>query len=107
MTKGLRLADVLADALRDLNVSKPLVVAAGDGDPALSQAECLAMAAAVPDSRELLYPKAHLGNLFAAAAAVQVALAAAWADRQSAGVPVLANCFGPGSEQAAFALEAL
>jgi len=107
MATDLRLVDVLADVLRGLNVSKPLTVAAGDGDPALSQAECLAMKAAVPDSRELLRPKAHLGNLFAAAAAVQVALAAAWAARQSASLPILANCFGPGSEQAAFAMEAL
>jgi 3-oxoacyl-[acyl-carrier-protein] synthase II len=107
MATGLRLVDVLADVLHGLNVSKPLIVAAGDGDPVLSQAECVAMEAAVSDRRELLRPKAHLGNLFAAAAAVQVALAATWAARQSAGVPILANCFGPGSEQAAFAVEAL
>jgi hypothetical protein len=47
----------------------------------------------------------HLGNLFAAAAVVQLALAAALASRQP-GTPVLADCFGPGTEQAAFVVEA-
>lgn len=106
MAKGLRLADTLAHVLRGMQASQPLVVAAGDGDPAFSQAERTAIETVFPDRREQLCPKAHLGNLFAAAAAVQVALAAAWAARQSAGVPILAHCFGAGSEQAAFALEA-
>jgi 3-oxoacyl-(acyl-carrier-protein) synthase len=105
---GFPLEEVITDVLRGLDVSpKPLIVAAGDGDPTFSQAECAAMEEVVPDRRGLLRPKEHLGNSFAAAAAVQVALAAAWAARQSAGVPILASCFGPGSEQAAFALEAL
>jgi len=50
-------------------------------------------------------PKAHLGNLFAAAAAVQVALAAVLAKRAENDGAVLAHCFGYGSEQAAFVLE--
>jgi len=52
-----------------------------------------------------LRPKAQLGNLFAAAAAVQVALAAAWAKRAGSGCEVLANCFGHGSEKAAFLMD--
>jgi hypothetical protein len=52
-----------------------------------------------------IYPKPQLGNLFAAAAAVQVALAARLASRGDTHGPVLANCFGYGSEQAAFVLE--
>jgi hypothetical protein len=49
-------------------------------------------------------PKKHAGDLFAAAALLQVALAAL--QLQHVGSPVLANCFGHGSEQAAFILEA-
>jgi hypothetical protein len=44
-----------------------------------------------------------LGDLFAAAAPLQVALAALLAGQL--GQPVLANCFGHGTEQAAFLLE--
>jgi hypothetical protein len=51
-----------------------------------------------------LFPKRHAGNLFAAAAALQVGLGALLAQRL--GRRVLANCFGYGSEQAAFLLEA-
>jgi hypothetical protein len=54
---------------------------------------------------EQFRPKSHLGNLFAASAAVQVALAASLANRRQHG-PILANCFGHGTEQAAFLLEA-
>jgi hypothetical protein len=53
----------------------------------------------------LLRPKANLGNLFAAAAAVQVGLAAELAGKRERGQPVLAICFGYGSEQASFVLE--
>jgi hypothetical protein len=56
---------------------------------------------------ELLRPKLHLGNIFAAAAAVQVGLAAELAGRGESGRPVLADCFGYGSEQASFALEGI
>jgi 3-oxoacyl-(acyl-carrier-protein) synthase len=116
MGAGFGLADVMADVLGDVlskvtggltGTPKPLVVAAGDEDREFSQAECEAMDEVVPDRQGVLRPKTHLGNLFACAAAVQVALAAAWAARQPAGAPVVANCFGPGGEQAAFAVEAL
>ena len=50
-------------------------------------------------------PKAALGDLFAAAAPVQVGLAAGWTRFNHARCRVLANCFGYGSEQAAFLLE--
>ena len=52
-----------------------------------------------------LYPKLYLGNLYAAAAAVQVVLAAALAQRAELGQQVLANCFGHGSQQGVFLLE--
>ena len=53
----------------------------------------------------VLSPKLHVGNLFAAAAALQVILATEAAGRGAAGRRVLANCFGHGSQQAAFVLE--
>jgi 3-oxoacyl-[acyl-carrier-protein] synthase II len=54
---------------------------------------------------ETVRPKRHLGNLFAAAAAVQVAVAAAVARQGPRGRRVLASCIGHGSEEAAFLLE--
>ena len=83
------------------------VVAAGDGDVPIGAAEQGALAAANVRPALLVRPKQHLGNLFAAAAAVQVALAADLAHGLDAGGRVVANCFGHGSEQAAFALEAV
>lgn len=81
-----------------------LVVAGGDGDQEVSQAEQLALERAGLDKAETIHPKKQLGNLFAASAAVQVALAAEMASRREQGT-VLANCFGFGSEKAAFLLE--
>jgi 3-oxoacyl-[acyl-carrier-protein] synthase II len=81
------------------------VVSAGDGDVPLSTAEQHAMDAIGLRPIRVVRPKAHLGNLFAAAAAAQVALAAVVADHAENDGTVLANCFGYGSEQAAFVLE--
>jgi 3-oxoacyl-(acyl-carrier-protein) synthase len=55
-------------------------------------------------SRGSLRPKPCVGNLFAAAAALQVALGAVLANQT--GGRVLSECFGHGSEQAAFLLQA-
>ena len=82
-------------------------VAAGDGDVPIGDAEQGALAEANVRPALLVRPKQHLGNLFAAAAAVQVALAADMASEQDAGRRVLANCFGHGDEQAAFVLESV
>jgi 3-oxoacyl-(acyl-carrier-protein) synthase len=81
------------------------VVAATDGNPTFAEAERAALEQSGLGQAERICPKAHLGNLFAAAAAVQVAMAAAWAARESGGTRVLADCFGPGTEQGAFLLE--
>ena len=62
---------------------------------------CLNESRAIPNC--VLRPKPCVGNLFAAAAALQAALGAMLVDRL--GGRVLANCFGHGSEQAAFLLE--
>ncbi len=51
----------------------------------------------------VITPKPAAGNLFAAAAALQVAIGALLVERSHGAV--LANCFGYGSEQAAFRLE--
>ena len=51
----------------------------------------------------IISPKKQTGDLFAAAAALQIGLGALLVDRS--GWHVLTNCFGHGSEQAAFLLE--
>lgn len=100
------LADILFDVFRAADVvGRPLIVGAGDGDAGIASAERTAIERAGLGGCEMICPKKHLGNLFAAAAGVQVALAAALAS-QSCATTVLANCFGYGSEQAAFLLEA-
>ena len=91
--------------LSRLTVHSPeAVVAAADGDATLRSKEDQALIQLGVRESALLRPKMHLGNLFAAAAAVQVALAATLAKRQKR---ILANCFGHGSEQGAFLLERL
>jgi 3-oxoacyl-[acyl-carrier-protein] synthase II len=84
----------------------PRIVAAADGDTARAESERTALHAVGLEGVETVCPKEHLGNLFAAAAAVQVAVAPEWARRSGAPGQVLANCFGYGEQQAAFALEA-
>ena len=87
--------------------ARPLgsVVAADDADTARRAAEREALAAIGADGERALRPKRHVGDLFAASAAVQVALAAELARRSETQGRVLADCFGHGSEQAAFVLE--
>lgn len=100
------LTETLANVLRALAApADSQLVAAASGEPEFSQAEAGALAAAGMHCGERICPKEHLGNLFAAAAPVQVALAALLAARRG-GAPVLAHCFGHGTEQAAFRLEA-
>jgi len=82
-----------------------LLVAAGDGQPELHQREMRAIDELCPRA-EVTYPKKHLGDLFAAAAAVQVALAAKSVSLAGPTAVVWANCFGHGSEVASFAMEA-
>lgn len=79
------------------------IITAANGDPALEQAEMEALARAGVAAPLRLSPKQQAGDLFAAAAPLQVAVGALAARRL--GQAVLANCFGHGSEQAAFLLE--
>ncbi len=81
------------------------LVPAGDGDRFIAQAETEAIARASLLVGRRVHPKRYLGNLFAAAAAVQVALAATMAHGAGAGKHVLAHCFGHGSQQGALLLE--
>lgn len=77
------------------------IVCAADGDPGVAQREERALVRCEIAGKERIAPKKQLGNLYAAAAAVQVGLAAAMTPASGR---VLANCFGHGSEQAAFLL---
>lgn len=79
-----------------------VIVSSADGDRQLATAEEDAHARVGLNAQETVRPKAHAGNLFAAAAALQVGLAAMLAERHGS---ALANCFGYGREQAAFLLE--
>lgn len=85
----------------------PTVVGAGEGNSAVETSETRAIEHAHLECRDLLRPKSNIGDLFAAAAPVQVGLAAQLARQQEQGQTVMANCFGYGSEKAAFVLEAM
>lgn len=71
----------------------------------MREAESQAIEQASLHTAARLQPKRFLGNLYAAAAAVQVALGAAVAHRAGCGQRVLANCFGYGSQFGSFVLE--
>jgi hypothetical protein len=85
----------------------PIIVGAGDGNSSVETCETRALERAHLECRDLLRPKSNIGDLFAAAAPVQVGLAAQLARQQEQGHTVMANCFGYGSEKAAFLLEAM
>jgi 3-oxoacyl-[acyl-carrier-protein] synthase II len=99
-------ADRCANIMTALGPDRPdLLVAAGDGQPKLHRRERRAIDELCPQV-EVVYPKKHLGDLFAAAAAVQVALAAKSVWLAGPGAVAWANCFGHGSEVASFSMEA-
>lgn len=79
------------------------LIAAANSDPVLEQAEAEALARTHIRAPLTLSPKRQLGDLFAAAAPLQVALGALLA--RQLGQPVVADCFGHGTEQAAFLLD--
>ena len=79
------------------------LVSAADDVLTFRDDEAQAVASAGVAVESMLCPKMHVGNLFAAAAALQVALGAVLAERL--GGAVLAHCFGHGSDPAAFLLE--
>ena len=79
------------------------LVAAANGDVPAGKDEEQALSSRKITASTVIHPKKQAGDLFAAAAGLQVGLAALLASR--CGGRVLANCFGHGSEQAAFVLE--
>lgn len=79
-----------------------VVVAAG-GEA--REAETSVLAALGLSGRKTVYPKAGVGDLFAAAAPLQVALGALLAEHSARGDCVLADCFGFGDEQAVVRLQ--
>lgn len=127
--------DTMTQVLRQLpSMAFDAFVSASDGDEPSRADEANALASANIKAQPAICPKSRLGNLFAAAAPAQVALGALLvyqrgrSQRPSGGTlrtsqsdlpfrstlnsqlstspgPVLANCFGHGSELAAFVLE--
>jgi 3-oxoacyl-[acyl-carrier-protein] synthase II len=96
-----------ADVLASLEAAGAgAILSAGDGDCQIVRDEDLALQAAGLQDCGRTYPKRSAGNMFAASAALQVAVAALVAEQSGSGTRVLANCFGHGSQQAAFVLEA-
>jgi len=85
----------------------PIMIGSGDGNCLVKTSETRAFERAHLECRDLLRPKSNMGDLFAAAAPAQVGLAAQLARQQEQGQAVIANCFGYGSEKAAFLLEAM
>lgn len=86
-------------------ITPAAVVSAAEGEASSRHSEAEALRRAGLEVPASIEPKPQLGTLFAAAAAVQVGVAALLAGRRAAGERVLANCFGHGSGQAAFLLE--
>ncbi len=89
------------------SVEDPTLVSAGNGDPRVDTVEQYALEQVAWPPQDVLRPKAHVGDLFAAAAAVQVALAAAMVASDGHASLAVANCLGFGDHQAAFVLEAV
>ena len=79
------------------------LISSANGEVSLEQNEVAALKGMRITSEHTLAPKRYAGDLFAAAAFLQVAMAAQ-ATHQLGG-RALANCFGHGSEQAVFILE--
>jgi len=84
-----------------------VIVGSGDGDHTVANNETQAFERIGFKSQKLLKPKSNIGNLYAAAAVVQVGLAAHIAKQQKRGQSIMANCFGYGTEKASFLLESM
>jgi 3-oxoacyl-[acyl-carrier-protein] synthase II len=103
---GASRTDTFGEVFNGLNLPpEPLgaLVAADNGDVPTGEDERQALSARQITAPIVIHPKKQAGDLFAAAAGLQIGLGALLAAR--GGGRVLANCFGHGSEQAAFILE--
>jgi len=104
--QGTNRTDTCTRLLKELKLSTETLdalVAADNGDATTGETERQALSALQITARTTIHPKKQAGDLFAAAAALQIGLGALLVER---GVGrVLANSFGHGSELAAFMLE--
>ncbi len=96
---------VRVEALRALRLSTHLgaIVGAANGEQSRDREEKLILEAARHSAGVEIFPKKYVGDLFAAAAVLQLGLGALLAEQ--CGRSVLANCFSHGSVQAVFALD--
>lgn len=103
-SNGEEIAQSRADVLNRLNVREAeTLVSSANGDDGRDRQETSILEAAGVSIEAVICPKKYVGDLFAAAALLQVALGATLT---GTGVTtVLAHCFGHGSTQAAFVLE--
>ena len=104
-TNGSHSADDYMDVTSATCNDADLVLAGTSDLPDLREAEKNAIGSVAPNA-EILYPKDHAGDLFAAAAGVQAGLGAA-ACGSNRYNRVAINCFGHGSQIAGFVLEAV
>jgi len=92
------------DVLRSLNLREAeLLVSCANGEDESDSQERAILEAAGTRVQARICPKKQVGDLFAAAALLQVAFSAILTDTSVR--TVLANCFGHGGTQAAFVLE--
>jgi 3-oxoacyl-(acyl-carrier-protein) synthase len=102
-----RRAETLGAVLRECGAATRQFstwISAVNGDGQIEQDEMMAMEPLRIEAGQRLTPKQYAGDLFAAAAFLQLGMAALAA--RKARSPVLANCFGYGAGHAAFILEA-
>ncbi len=90
----------------DTSKQPAAIVAAGDSGAFVAEAESEALERAGLKPQETLRPRAGIGDLYAASAAAQLALGARLVGELAGGQTILVNCFGYGSEQGSFILEA-
>ena len=103
-----QLLDTLYSIVSGFGINNSLkIIAAGDGDVNILENEKQALERSGHGSEQFIKPKSHIGNLFAAAAAVQVGLGAELASRKNESQKIMANCFGHGSEHGSFILETI
>jgi len=81
------------------------IIGAEDGNPEWEKAEAGALKKSGIAFSRKISPKPSVGNMFAAAAGLQMSIGALLARDAHDGGKVMVNCFGFGSEQTAFLLE--
>jgi 3-oxoacyl-[acyl-carrier-protein] synthase II len=97
----------LFEVMASLGSTCPSAVIAGaDSSPEEREVELKAIADMGGSATRIMHPKDHVSNIFAAAAALQVSLAAQSCRSLGRGF-VWANCLGHGSELGSFSLEAV